>query len=125
MQAITIARSLYLVPRENLAMHQPSHAIFGNFLMRYRQFFLIVLAFILLSPGYGCGQAQTSEATQVMNLNLPKRYTNPLTLTDPNSGPVVSCPDPAIIKQHVDWYDVWYLYCTGWKIKLAWLISGR
>ncbi len=113
MQAITIARSLYLVPRENLAMHQPSHAIFGNFLMRYRQFFLIVLAFILLSPGYGCGQAQTSEATQVMNLNLPKRYTNPLTLTDPNSGPVVSCPDPAIIKQHVDWYDVWYLYCTG------------
>ena len=40
-------------------------------------------------------------------------YTNPLSLNDPKTGPAVSCPDPAIIKQNRGGYIVWYLYCTG------------
>lgn len=40
-------------------------------------------------------------------------YTNPLTLIDPKTGPAISCPDPAIIKQTVSGVDNWYLYCTG------------
>jgi arabinan endo-1,5-alpha-L-arabinosidase len=57
--------------------------------------------------------AREAEAAQVLRYNFPATYTNPLTLTDPATGPVVSCPDPAIIKQRVTFYDVWYLYCTG------------
>jgi arabinan endo-1,5-alpha-L-arabinosidase len=39
-------------------------------------------------------------------------YINPLTL-DTSSGPAVSCPDPAVIKQRQNGKDTWYLYCTG------------
>ena len=46
---------------------------------------------------------------------LPRvpEFQNPLTLIDPKTGPGVSCPDPAIIKEHAADHDVWYLYCTG------------
>jgi arabinan endo-1,5-alpha-L-arabinosidase len=43
----------------------------------------------------------------------PTTYTNPLSLEDPVTGPAVSCPDPAIIKESALLFDVWYLYCTG------------
>src|ERR1700728_1274695 len=39
-------------------------------------------------------------------------YTNPLSL-ETSTGPAVSCPDPAIIKQPLGGVDTWYLYCTG------------
>lgn len=42
----------------------------------------------------------------------PGTYTNPLSL-ETSSGPAVSCPDPAIIKQSAGGADTWYLYCTG------------
>lgn len=42
----------------------------------------------------------------------PATYTNPLTLNT-GSGPAVSCPDPAILKQRAAGRDSWYLYCTG------------
>ena len=40
-------------------------------------------------------------------------YTNPLSLFDPKTGPAVSCPDPAIIKQNHGAYLVWYLRLMG------------
>ena len=46
------------------------------------------------------------------NYQWPKTYTNPLSL-ETSSGPAVSCPDPAIIKQSKQGQDSWYLYCTG------------
>jgi arabinan endo-1,5-alpha-L-arabinosidase len=52
--------------------------------------------------------AQLSAA----NANLPRTYTNPLSL-ETSTGPAVSCPDPAIIKQSAGGIDTWYLYCTG------------
>lgn len=55
----------------------------------------------------------SGEAEAVLRYNFPTHYVNPLTLTDPATGPAVSCPDPAIMKQRVAFYDVWYLYCTG------------
>jgi arabinan endo-1,5-alpha-L-arabinosidase len=42
-----------------------------------------------------------------------KTYTNPLSLYDPATGPVISCPDPAIIKETLSGVDNWYLFCTG------------
>jgi arabinan endo-1,5-alpha-L-arabinosidase len=56
---------------------------------------------------------ESAESEQVLRYRFPSYYINPLTLTDPAGAPVVSCPDPAIIKQRVTFYDVWYLYCTG------------
>lgn len=40
-------------------------------------------------------------------------FRNPLTLLDPVTGPGVSCPDPAIMKERQQGFDTWYLYCTG------------
>jgi arabinan endo-1,5-alpha-L-arabinosidase len=40
-------------------------------------------------------------------------YSNPLSLNDPATGPVISCPDPAILKVQISGKDTWYLYCTG------------
>ena len=42
-------------------------------------------------------------------------FTNPLTLTDTvnNTGAVLNCPDPAIIKSQTAGVDTWYAYCTG------------
>jgi arabinan endo-1,5-alpha-L-arabinosidase len=42
-----------------------------------------------------------------------RTFRNPLTLTDKRAGPVVSCPDPAIIDQQRNSHRTWYLYCTG------------
>ena len=42
-----------------------------------------------------------------------RTFRNPLTLTDKRTGPVVSCPDPAIINQEKNAHLTWYLYCTG------------
>ena len=46
------------------------------------------------------------------SVTLPQTYTNPLKL-ETAIGPATSCPDPAIIRQQIATYDVWYLYCTG------------
>jgi len=56
--------------------------------------------------------AAQSVSTLSPALSRPPTYTNPLTL-DTGSGPAVSCPDPAIIKQRIARQDSWYLYCTG------------
>ena len=37
-------------------------------------------------------------------------YRNPLSLNDPKTGPAVSCPDPAIIKERKAGFDTWFLY---------------
>jgi arabinan endo-1,5-alpha-L-arabinosidase len=66
--------------------------------------FLHVALTSVLSLSALCISAQTAGS---------RTYTNPLSLKDPKTGPVVSCPDPAIIKQTVDSHDTWYLYCTG------------
>ncbi len=58
------------------------------------------------------GQVST-QADEASRLRRSTTYQNPLSLNDPKTGPAVSCPDPAIIKQGRDWFDVWYLYCTG------------
>lgn len=52
-------------------------------------------------------------SSQVASLPFSTTYTNPLSLYDPKTGPAVSCPDPAIIKEFEDSFDVWFLYCTG------------
>ncbi len=54
-----------------------------------------------------------TEAQQVQRLPSFPEFKNPLTLTDPVTGPGVSCPDPAIMKERLQGYDTWYLYCTG------------
>ena len=56
--------------------------------------------------------AQSGGSGPGPNYNWPTTYTNPLTLTT-SSGPAVSCPDPAVIKQRAQGTDNWYLYCTG------------
>jgi arabinan endo-1,5-alpha-L-arabinosidase len=58
----------------------------------------------------------TSPATALtMSAYTGSTYTNPLTLTDNvnNTGAVLNCPDPAIIKSTTANVDTWYAYCTG------------
>jgi arabinan endo-1,5-alpha-L-arabinosidase len=43
----------------------------------------------------------------------PGVYRNPLNLTDSRTGPVISCPDPAIIHKPTQALDTWFLFCTG------------
>ena len=65
---------------------------------------------------WSVGQAPatvTTEAEQVKRLPLFPEFRNPLTLVDPATGSGVSCPDPAIMKEQMQGYDTWYLYCTG------------
>ena len=57
--------------------------------------------------------AATQTPAQTSQLSPASTYTNPLSLNDPKTGPVVSCPDPAVIKQNQGSSNVWYLYCTG------------
>ena len=57
--------------------------------------------------------AQTSTQEQAVLLPPSTTYTNPLALNDPKTGPVVSCPDPAVMKQNQGSSNLWYLYCTG------------
>ena len=52
-------------------------------------------------------------ASAAAQLPASSTYKNPLVLKDPKTGPAVSCPDPARIKQRKDGYDLWFLYCTG------------
>ncbi|MFT4114865.1 family 43 glycosylhydrolase [Silvibacterium sp.] len=80
-----------------------------------------LLAGVALPPS---GAAQTSTSAHSVsavaplspNYNWPKTYTNPLSL-ETTSGPAVSCPDPAIIREQrkddAKGQDSWYLYCTG------------
>ena len=67
--------------------------------------------FLMLSVCASPALAQQAPALS-SNYAWPKTYTNPLSL-ETSSGPAVSCPDPAIIKQSVKGQDSWYLYCTG------------
>ncbi len=55
----------------------------------------------------------TDEAKPAEQLPLFPEFRNPLTLVDPATGPGVSCPDPAIMKERLGKVDTWYLYCTG------------
>lgn len=58
--------------------------------------------------------SQTSiQMQEALVLRPSTTYTNPLSLYDLKTGPVVSCPDPAIINQNNGQFIVWYLYCTG------------
>jgi arabinan endo-1,5-alpha-L-arabinosidase len=69
-----------------------------------------VLLGALLIPLLACGQQVIPAAAP--DSNMPRTYTNPLSLQTRN-GPAASCPDPAIIKQSAKGRDSWYLYCTG------------
>jgi len=72
---------------------------------------LAAALFVLASmPAHPQTSTQAQEAFQ---LPLSTTYTNPLSLSDPKTGSVVSCPDPAVIKQNQGSSNVWYLYCTG------------
>jgi arabinan endo-1,5-alpha-L-arabinosidase len=72
---------------------------------------LAAALFVLASmPAHPQTSTQGQEAFQ---LRLSTTYTNPLSLSDRKTGPVVSCPDPAVIKQNQGRSNVWYLYCTG------------
>ncbi len=74
---------------------------------------MLSIAFNSSVSGYPA-QAQTAaELKRGRELPLFPVFTNPLTLTDPVTGPGVSCPDPAIISEPAQGVNVWYLYCTG------------
>ncbi|GAC1356516.1 MAG: hypothetical protein NVSMB3_02810 [Acidobacteriaceae bacterium] len=78
----------------------------------------VVLALASIAMTAGCNSAvaqkgASDEERQAQQLRPTTEYTNPLTLMDPVTGPGVSCPDPAIMKERVKSYDTWYLYCTG------------
>src|SRR5579872_3106536 len=74
-------------------------------------FTLLAAAMFVLCSISTYGQS----SIQPQNLLFPSSstYTNPLSLYDLKTGPVVSCPDPAIINQNSGQFIVWYLYCTG------------
>jgi len=55
----------------------------------------------------------SAPAGVVIQKSATITYTNPLTLTDPAKGSVISCPDPAVIKVQTSGQNTWYLYCTG------------
>ena len=62
----------------------------------------------------GCVFAQDrQQASEAFQVPPSHRYRNPLSIDDPKTGSVVSCPDPAIVKQPKAGYNVWYMYCTG------------
>ena len=65
-------------------------------------------SFIAFVAFCGCLHAQ-----QILQPAFESTYRNPLSLNDPLTGPAVSCPDPATIKERPDGRDTWYLYCTG------------
>ncbi|HEY6444985.1 MAG TPA: family 43 glycosylhydrolase [Acidobacteriaceae bacterium] len=71
---------------------------------------LQVLLSLACLPLLACGQMIGSNSSGPPG--QPRTYTNPLSL-ETSSGPAVSCPDPATIKQSVGGTDTWYLYCTG------------
>ena len=74
----------------------------------------LVFTMLLASLGGSGAFAQTAaELKQARDLPLFPEFRNPLTLTDPTTGPGVSCPDPAIMSERIEGANVWYLYCTG------------
>ena len=73
----------------------------------------LALSFLLpLAASVAITASAQSVSTPSPAVSHPPTYTNPLTLNT-GTGPAVSCPDPAIIKQRVARQDSWYLYCTG------------
>jgi arabinan endo-1,5-alpha-L-arabinosidase len=70
-----------------------------------------------LTASYSGDSADQSSVSPVVKVTIQKptstTYTNPLSLTDPVKGAVISCPDPAILKVQTSGIDTWYLYCTG------------
>ncbi len=84
-----------------------------NLVQPLRGMCFAALAMLLIALPAFAQESTPAEASHVINYSWPSTYTNPLSLYDPKTGPVVSCPDPAIIRQRKDWFDVWYLYCTG------------
>ncbi len=73
----------------------------------------LTLPFLLSLAAFSVTAASAqSVSTLSPAVSRPPTYSNPLTLNT-GSGPAVSCPDPAIIKQRVAHQDSWYLYCTG------------
>ena len=68
---------------------------------------------ILLSALIGMVSGVLQPQLVTAQQTTPLTYTNPLSLNDPATGPAISCPDPATIKQTADGVDTWYLYCTG------------
>ena len=82
----------------------------------HRPYAVLVLSLLVLASIFsGCSaRAQTAaELKQARNLPLFPTFKNPLTLTDPRTGPGVSCPDPAVMSESIKGVNVWYLYCTG------------
>ena len=71
-------------------------------------------------PLIACGQTIASASG---SQGQPHTYTNPLALQT-SSGPAVSCPDPAIIRQRAGGTDTWYLYCTGDPLNSSDVNSG-
>lgn len=79
--------------------------------LRRFEWLLAVCAVLAFAP---LSRAQTAaELKAARELPLFPEFTNPLTLSDPATGPGVSCPDPAIMSEAVQGVNVWYLYCTG------------
>jgi arabinan endo-1,5-alpha-L-arabinosidase len=73
----------------------------------------LALSFLLpLAASVAITASAQSVSTPSPAVSHPPTYTNPLTLNT-GTGPAVSCPDPAIIKQRVARQDSRYLYCTG------------
>lgn len=70
----------------------------------------LLFAIAICVPGYAATPVLQEAAAAI---SLFPAHTNPLAISDPKTGPVVSCPDPAIIKQSQTGADVWYMYCTG------------
>ena len=79
---------------------------------------LLLLAATTVAPALAETSPPASPATATEAARAPRlprfpEFQNPLTLIDPKTGPGVSCPDPAIMKEPAGDHDVWYLYCTG------------
>ncbi len=72
---------------------------------------LLLVALATLN-GYAVAQ-QPDFSREIRQLPWSTTYVNPLSLYDTQTGPAVSCPDPAIIKESEKDFDLWFLYCTG------------
>ena len=68
---------------------------------------------VFLSASMGLILACSCPPAAIAQRTAAASYTNPLSLFDPATGPAISCPDPATIKDTVQGVDNWYLYCTG------------
>ncbi len=82
---------------------------------RLRALFVFgTFALVALLALAGAAVAQKPDfSNEIAHLPISTTYTNPLSLYDAKTGPAVSCPDPAIIKESEGSFDAWFLYCTG------------